>query len=231
MDKYHPTYRFVREFLPRAEGATGNKRYEATFSTGRSGVSFGATQGDPRNNSRANDVLKQMLDDAVTRKEIDQAYRDRLYKFAHTDAAQRARHQADGTWMTADDQARFNAVLNHRKSRELIELFDDDQAILVANDLQSLQERMRGRPGGAGVLAPENSDMETLGMLAAWHNRTGDLSMTQEYLMSAPGPLTADMIRNRIAGYKQFRPVTQDGRGEDFGNWAERIRSAVGQTR
>ena len=225
MDKDRSMFRFVHKFVPAIEGGDEKTRYSPTFSIGKSGMSIGLMQNDVRTNPTAKRAWEQMLSEG----NFDDVYRKKLFEYSQADEPERNRRKAQGLW-TNDDESRITELLNRPENKELINTLDDTQADIIARNLETLVGRIQDRAGGARVLNSSNPDMKTLARLAAWHNRTNGLTLTQEYLMSAPGPLTAEAVSNILAGHKQFLDRELGGVGEDYRGWSNNIDDAFRRT-
>lgn len=199
-------------------------RYRATFSTGDSGLSFGALQGDARVNAAARAVLTEILDTAQAEGRMSaETARRVLVRGVQWNAAQRA---ADPRPLAAGELDQLNDALAAPASRVLIDRMDRVQAAKVADAVWALMQAMTARPAGPGCLDPRDWDPEPCALLLAWCNRVGDLTQTRTWLRDFDGALTPAVVDQRLRGRKQFQPKPGGG-GEDYDRWRGRILAGV----
>ncbi|MBF0373837.1 MAG: hypothetical protein HQL39_10505 [Alphaproteobacteria bacterium] len=214
---------FALAVVSNAEGRPED-RYRATFSTGNSGLSFGALQGDARVNPAARAVLTQILNDARDRGTMSAETVQRVLTRGVTwNAAQRA---ADPQPLTAQELEQLNDALGTPASRALIDRMDQDQVARIADSVWALMNAMVDRPTGPGCLDPLDWDPNPCALLLAWCNRVGDLKQTQSWLRDADGQLTPALVDRRLRGQKQFQPKPSGG-GESYDRWRARILAGV----
>lgn len=212
---------FVRAVVPEME-AKEKDWYKPTFSTGKSGLSFGRFQHDVKNNEKARKGFTNILKLAETRGEIDQAFRARAGIRAQYDAGQRKRDPEPLTEAEKDEIAR---ILRRPESRPIIDDLDRQRAENVAGQVEEVLRAAKKPHDKGGALNPDDPDPEAVALLAAWANRENLKSMPH-YVANLDGPVTVQVIRERMAAFKQFRPKP-DGNGEDFQAWSGRAAAAA----
>lgn len=196
------------------------RRTQPVFSTGKSSLSFGAFQHDVANNPTARQCFDAILGRAVTDGLITPADQTRLTALALSDqATRRAAPPA-----TADF-----ALMARLLAREdaAIQALDQAQAERLAAQLAQAITALANHPGGAGALAAETLDPVVITLLGSWANRTGGIGRTVTRLNALPGAITRAQVETQLSTYRQFRPRTEGGNGEDFPTYRRRAVAAA----
>lgn len=212
---------FVRRTLEKAETRPGEK-YRPSFSTGKSGLSFGGMQNDVRTNPGARKALRDMLDMAKARGEVDDAFIDEVNNRVDYDSAQ---WKADP--LPDDGMDKLDTVLDHGDSRKAIDELDQEQAQPVADKVDKAMRAVQQPGVQGGVLDPVNPDPESVAIAAAWANRTGGLNEMQKHLEGLKRPATWEDIEDYLSDQKQFKSRLAGGNGEDYLGWRQRVIEAA----
>ncbi|CBL45948.1 Hemolysin-type calcium-binding protein [gamma proteobacterium HdN1] len=224
------TLRFMMFSTFMMEDSSLSLAYRPSFAGGNSGLSFGHFQHDVAANGDARATFESILEQSGL---FDDQEINDIVDLASTPGVR-------ASDFTSSQLSRITQALSSNLGKQTVDQRDAD----YFNDtlrpwIESALNAANQNPNGPGVFSPVNADYLTaLSMLAAWVNRTGAPNLLSQYLRGQSvtlGGVTLQLngapsllgFQNYLTHTQQFRPESQGGNGENFGNWMDRIYDAV----
>lgn len=211
---------YIMNFVSSMEGSTANP-YSVSFAgTGTSGLSFGLMQNDVANNSAAKAAFQNILTSTASTTGLTSDQISWIVSEASTKGI-------TGTQFNADSiQAGYGNLIPQinqalQTGSALVNAQDQAQAQNIFNMVESAFAAAATNPNGPGELNPASPNLEFVGELAEWGNRTGGLAATDAWLSTAPSVSQASYENNYLSQQKQFTTG-----GESFSTWQQRLNTA-----
>lgn len=201
---------YIVNFLHSMEVGTTNP-YSASFAGGNSGLSFGNLQNDVANNPAAKAAFQNILTSTASTTGLT------------SDQISSIMSVASQKGISGDDFGNFLPQINQalQTGSAQVDVQDKAQAQNVFTMVQGAFSAAAANPNGPGELNPASPNLQFVGELAEWGNRTGGLSQTDAYLRTAPSVSQASYESNYLSQQKQFTAGT-----ETFSQWQNRLNTA-----
>lgn len=202
---------FVEAAVRFGEISTGSP-YVSSYSTGKSGLTYGAFQHDTRTNRNAKNVLKEVLDAQVAQGILTQKRADSLY----TNTV----NSTTSAKISSIDRRLIDEALQNQQS--IIDRVDKERLDLVMQYVDSALETAALHPNGPGALDPAALDLTLVAEMAMWGNRTNGLDKSNLFLPKMES-ITREAWRDQYLS-QQLQFTT---RGESFEKWTAKVENGV----
>ncbi len=228
---------WVKNYLTQIETG-GDNPYQASFSTGGSGLSYGALQNDVAGNPQARSTFLQILNQTANITGLSIAQINVIMQLAATHGVSRNsfRPYINSGALPANVINLINEAISDSKST--VDTQDANQLSVVMGYVNGALNAAASNPNGAGTLSASNLDLTFVGELAEWGNRTsppglGSITInpsTDYYLSHTQTVSRTDYDTSYLSQQKQFLPTSAGGNGESFSNWTTRATNATTAT-
>lgn len=202
---------FVEAAVRFGEISTGSL-YVSSYSTGKSGLTYGAFQHDTSTNRNAKNVLREILDAQVAQGGLTQKRADSLYvnTVKSTTSAR----------ISSVDRRLIDEALKSQQS--IIDRIDGERLGLVMHYVDSALETAALHPAGPGDLDPSALNLTLVAEMAMWGNRTNGLDKSNLFLPKMES-ITREAWRDQYLS-QQLQFTT---RGESFEKWTAKVENGV----
>jgi len=202
---------FVRAVVRFGEISTRSP-YVSSYSTGKSGLTFGAFQHDTKRNDDARLFLDRILKAQVASGSLTDQQANSLYALTIESSA--------SAKISSKNRKLIDDALQEQWS--IVDEADTKQLNVVMGYVDSALETAALHPNGPGALDPAALDLTLVAEMAMWGNRTNGLDKSNLFLPKMES-ITREAWRDEYLSQQQQFTT----RGESFEKWTAKVENGV----